>query len=216
LTKEEAGRFYEDEEYFDSIYVKRSWMASFVQGTQIKGRLDLIDSYVGAKKGSLLEVGCAHGFVLQEARLRGYTIAGIEFSKIMASFASQMLGIEVHHGELGKAGFPKGTFDIVCFFEVLEHVPDPGLFIKTVYEILKPGGLIVFACPYFESLPVKLFHRLYFAMKPAEHIWWFRIKDLKRLFEEENGFKILRIERNPFSRVDFRRFEGVVVAARKQ
>lgn len=218
LTEEENRRFYEDEEYFARIYVERSKKASFIQHTQINARLDLIDSYSGAKKGRLLEIGCAHGFVLLEARRRGYEISGIEYSKIMASFASKMLGINVLYGEIQNAGFPKEAFDIICFFEVLEHIPRPDQFLQEVNGILKPGGLVAFSCPHYESISVRLFRLFnwnYFSMKPAEHIWWFRINDLRRLFEE-NGFEILEIFRNPFSRIDFNRFEGLVGIARKQ
>jgi len=213
LNSQGVRRFYENPCYFERIYGERNRFARFLEHTWTNGRLDLIAQYLGSEKGQLLDVGCAHGLFLKAARNRGYKISGIEFSKIAAIYASKLLNIEVLHGELERANFPKDKFDVVCFWDVLEHVPDPGLFIKTTYDILRPGGLAALSCPYFDS-PFTVLQQKYPAMKPAEHIWHFTTKDLRRLLGE-NGFVIMRIQKNPLSRSNFNRLVSLVVIARK-
>ena len=42
---------------------------------------------------------------------------------------------------------PKESFDIIMAIEVLEHVKEDKLFIKNVYETLKPGGIFFMTTP---------------------------------------------------------------------
>src|ERR687896_786938 len=55
--------------------------------------LDLIGRYAPA--GRLLDVGCGHGLLLDEARSRGYEVAGIELSAGAAEYARDVLGLDV-------------------------------------------------------------------------------------------------------------------------
>ena len=52
--------------------------------------LDLISAQVGG--GRLLDVGCGHGLLLDEARSRGYETVGLELSRSAARHAREALG----------------------------------------------------------------------------------------------------------------------------
>src|SRR5919201_806567 len=60
--------------------------------------LDLIGRHVPA--GRLLDVGCGHGLLLDEARRRGYEVEGLELSSGAAAYAREVLGLEVHERPL--------------------------------------------------------------------------------------------------------------------
>ena len=55
--------------------------------------LDLIAAQVPA--GRLLDVGCGHGLLLDEARTRGYETIGLELSRSAARHAREALGLDV-------------------------------------------------------------------------------------------------------------------------
>lgn len=43
--------------------------------------------------------------------------------------------------------FPTASFDVVCVFEVLEHVDDDQTLMDEIARVLRPGGVMFFSCP---------------------------------------------------------------------
>ncbi len=43
--------------------------------------------------------------------------------------------------------FPDASFELVCLFEVLEHLEDDAGFLREVARVLAPGGTLFFSCP---------------------------------------------------------------------
>jgi SAM-dependent methyltransferase len=100
-----------------------------------------------APRGRLLDVGCAHGFFMEEARRRGYQVAGVEFHPDMAAFARQALGLEVTRGLWSDVDPPPGAFDVVTFNDTLEYVPDPVGALQKAVRVLAPDGIVFVKTP---------------------------------------------------------------------
>jgi SAM-dependent methyltransferase len=100
-----------------------------------------------APRGRLLDVGCAHGFFLEEARRRGYQVAGVEFHPDMAAFARQALGVEVAQGLWSDVEPPPGVFDVVTFNDTLEYLPDPVGALQKAARVLAPNGVVFVKTP---------------------------------------------------------------------
>jgi SAM-dependent methyltransferase len=98
-------------------------------------------------RGRLLDVGCAHGFFLVEARHRGYEVAGVEFNPDMAAFAHQSLGFQVVQGLWSEVEPPPGPFDVITFNDTLEYLPDPVGALRKAAQLLSPGGLVFAKSP---------------------------------------------------------------------
>jgi 2-polyprenyl-3-methyl-5-hydroxy-6-metoxy-1,4-benzoquinol methylase len=99
--------------------------------------------------GSLLEIGCAGGFFLDEARRRGFDPCGIEINGTMAAHASESLGCRVISSrieDIPEERF-RGEFDAVVMMDVLEHVPRPRLLIEKVSGWLRKTGVVVIRGP---------------------------------------------------------------------
>lgn len=97
--------------------------------------------------GRLLDVGCAHGFFLAEARARGYRVAGVEAHPDMAAFARRALDVEVAQGRWLEATPPPGPWDVITFNDALEYMPDPVGALAKAAGLLAPGGVVFAKTP---------------------------------------------------------------------
>lgn len=99
---------------------------------------------LGALKGSLLEVGCGNGFFLAEALLRGYAdVRGVEPSLDAVERAEPTLRERIVCDSMRPGLFQAETFDVVCLFQVIDHLPDPAGVLRETCRVLKPGGLVL-------------------------------------------------------------------------
>lgn len=111
-----------------------------------KERLDWISPYCN-KDFSLLEVGASSGQFLVHIRNLVYKIDAIELDQNCCSFLSNNLGINVESNVLPKSKFKAEKYDIVCSFQVLEHVEDPIEFINELKSVTNKGGTIFIEVP---------------------------------------------------------------------
>ena len=108
-----------------------------------RDRLAVIAADSPGACGSLLDVGCASGYFLDEARAAGWRVAGVDVSDHMRSRARRDLGLDVFADFAEAASAGAGPFDVVTFYQVLEHMADPLAALREARALLKPGGLLV-------------------------------------------------------------------------
>ena len=95
----------------------------------------------------LLEVGAAYGLFCDEARKTGAfgRILGIEPTPQLAQICRDM-GVEVIESSYEQAD-PGVKVDMIASFEVIEHLFDPGGFLRWGFHLLNPGGFVFLTCP---------------------------------------------------------------------
>jgi SAM-dependent methyltransferase len=157
--------------------------------------LDLISKYANGTLGQILEIGCGRGEFLLEAQARGFTVSGIEISPTAAAIANQRLGTEqVVAGTLENVHFPEAYFDAVAFADVIEHIREPMDFLRRVFSLLKPGGMVFIVTPSLDSWSAKLMGRQWMEYK-IEHLYYFGKRTI-RLALDQIGFKEILIQPN--------------------
>jgi 2-polyprenyl-3-methyl-5-hydroxy-6-metoxy-1,4-benzoquinol methylase len=104
------------------------------------------------KPGHLLDVGCAFGTFLEFAKDRGWDVKGIEVSPYSSRFAREKRGLDVTTGTLATSNFGKEEFDLVTFWDVLEHVTDVKENLQRASRVLKPGGYVILTTDNYQSL----------------------------------------------------------------
>lgn len=173
--------------------------------------LDLMERFV-ARPRRILDVGAATGDFLAIARGRGYEVAGIELSEYAAAEARRKHGLELHTGFL-ESYESSEQFDVIHLNHVLEHLPDPGLAVRTLDSLLAPGGGIYIEVPQQFSVVEVTKYRLTrrttpFSLFSVHHPVFYRAATLTALFAK-HGF-----ERRFLRRFDAARYASSSTAAR--
>lgn len=173
------------------------------------------------RSGKLLDVGCGEGLFLHTVKELGYETAGLELSEYAAGYARKEFGLEVRNASIGDAGFGDGTFDVITFWHVLEHLADPLSALEKARRLLKPGGRLLVAVPNINDDLGQAFYRLrtgnYFQIYTPDskepHLYHFSTATLRRLLEKA-GFTLERLTAD-FAQVDpyWRVIEWVSFAA---
>jgi len=87
-----------------------------------------------------------------------------------------------------------GAYDVVCAFQVLEHVEDPRAFAEAMASCLKPGGRLVVCVPLWPSPLTEIPN---FAMNaPPHHLTWWTT-DALRTLAGVLGLDVVRAETLP-------------------
>ena len=142
--------------------------------------------------GKLVEIGCAYGFFLAEAR-RHFECTGVEVSKPAVEYCRSQ-GLDVHLGELSEAVAARGPFDAAVMLDCFEHLPDPGHVLATLAPMMKPGGVVLITTCEFGSLYARVAGRRWRLMTPPQHLWFFTRRSLEALLAH-HGFETVTSRR---------------------
>jgi SAM-dependent methyltransferase len=140
--------------------------------------VDFIRAYRAG--GRLLEIGCAYGFFLDEAKPH-FDVIGIELAEDAAA-ACRQRGLDVRSGVADAQMMARiGMVDVVVLLDVIEHLPDPQATLGLAARHLRPGGVIVLTTGDFASLYARLGGAGWRLMTPPQHLWYFTPTSLARM-----------------------------------
>jgi SAM-dependent methyltransferase len=139
-------------------------------------------------RGAFVEIGGARGFMLRYGAEQGFA----EQIEIEPSSDAEKRFV----AESPKARFIKGIFtrgvlppacaSLVCFFQVLDHIPDPRSFLEEVLHVLEPGGVAVCVTHDTRALSARILGERS-PIFDIEHTYLFHRRNLAELFAK-TGF----------------------------
>jgi len=142
----------------------------------------------------ILDVGSAGGAFLEAALKHGFkNVEGIEPSEQLYEKATKR-NLKIFNGDLKE--FIKKTdkkFDLVCYWDVIEHLADPKKELELSKKILKDDGLLLINFPDIGTLQAKLFGKNFWWIISV-HLVHFTKNTMKRLFDLV-GFKTVYVSK---------------------
>lgn len=158
--------------------------------------------------GGALDIGCGDGAVLNALAQAGFDAHGIDLDKKSISVAREKYGLkqvramtlDAYADECGRRAM---RFDLITFFEVLEHQDDPLTFLGKVTSLGQPGSHIAGSVPNRKRFLARLDRRLSDGDLPPHHFLWFSRESLTALLKIA-GFANISVE--PVGTLTYRQF----------
>ncbi len=151
VGKRDNARF--EESYFEGYY---KGIADFTQkrdkelANWFRAIFEYINKHYSLKKGNgkkLIEFGCATGVASSILRDWRWDVTATDISDYAVKKAAKNhKGIKFLVQDMEKP-FDEAKFNVALAFDVIEHLPHPEAGIKNVYNLLKPGGTVIFTTP---------------------------------------------------------------------
>ena len=115
----------------------------------VPGRLGWFEKHIDWNSKTVLDVGCAGGFMTEAIAEKGANVTGIDPAQDAIAAArshAEQSGLSVRYdvGVGEQLPYPDDSFDAVVCVDVLEHVSDLQKVISEIARVLKPGGMFLF------------------------------------------------------------------------
>ncbi len=138
--------------------------------------------------GRVLDVGCATGDFLKVAGERGWDAVGVDPSP--AREQAIAAGGRLVGRTIDDADVAPRSLDLITFWDVLEHLPDPVASLRRARQLLAPGGLVAATVPNAGSAVARLSGPRWFGYETAgEHLQFFTAATISRCFTAA-GFRV--------------------------
>jgi len=161
------------------------------------------------RKGSILEVGCGRGELLEGAMDEGWTVFGIEMTPAFAAVA-EARSVTIERSPVETAAvLEQRQFDVILFAAILEHLYRPADVLRRARRALPIGGLIFIDVPNEASLTMTL-GNLYMCIRGRDwrvnlsptfspfHVAGFTPGSLRRVLRA-TGFAVVRMTKPRWS-----------------
>lgn len=141
--------------------------------------------------GHMLDVGCGSGLFLLAMQQQGWRVMGLEPNAAAAQFGRDALHLDVRTGDI--FSLDTAVFDLITFWDVLEHTHSPLAVLQHAHQLLKPGGFLALNVPNWGSLERRLFRERWIALDAPRHLYHFTPQSLAAMLAV-CGFEPERME----------------------
>lgn len=148
----------EYEKFYEAYFEERDANA-YIDDRRMELRRGVVNDALSRRLSpgaSLLDVGCGLGDVMSgipaDLRLRMF---GFDFAASNVRVASKRLAgrADIRQGSIYEIPFESSSMDAALCLEVLEHIEDDARAVKEIARVLKPGGFLIGAVPYYYYWP---------------------------------------------------------------
>ena len=142
------------------------------------------------KKGILLDVGAAAGYILQGFIDEGWQGVGLEPNKSIAKFGQDNFNLDIRVGVLENFKDNK-RYNLISMIQVIGHLHNPYSAILNTTKLLKDEGLLLIETWNYKSISAKLFGKRWHEYSPPSVLHFFCPTTLDN-FLEQFGFEKIK------------------------
>jgi len=191
--KDSIGPYYKSEEYISHTNTSKGLINRLYQTVRkrtLKQKRNLIQNFTGLQKGSLLDVGSGTGAFVNEMKLSGWKIKGLEPDADARKIGKQEYKLELEDSS-SFYELPAYSYDAITMWHVLEHVHELHDYLSKLKSLLKAEGKLFIAVPNFTSKDAAIYREYWAAYDVPRHLYHFSPKAMQVLMEK-HGLKILK------------------------
>lgn len=153
-----------------------------------------LNALLSKKISNILDIGCGSGAISLYLASKGYKVTGIDISnKAINVCIKSANNMGIKNAKFEVLDFPKDIprqrYDFIFCSEVIEHLADDNLALKTIFNLLNPNGILFLSTPSSNAPLHKIGYSKKFD-KEVGHLRRYSINDLNQLLKV-NGFRVL-------------------------
>jgi SAM-dependent methyltransferase len=156
-----------------------------------RSRIRAIERLAGGR-GSVLDIGCGPGVLINQMRSRGWRVRGTERSPSAAQQARDVFRLDVSAVDVDDLIAAGANYDAVVLWHVAEHLRAPGETIQGIARLLRPGGVLLIAVPNFGSPEARVGRAGWFHLDVPRHLVHFTPATLTAILRD-SGFRPAKV-----------------------
>lgn len=190
LSNNELKKIY-DTDYFESAEYKDYKSETLAINKNFNRLLLKVKKHLqNTKQKKLLEVGAAYGFFINIAKLHFNLAIGTEIASEPSRYARENYNIDVRNLDIIEWDFDNIKFDLVCMWDVIEHLHSPNKYLQKLSVNMKKNSIIALTTPDIGSLVARVRKQNWRQIHPPTHVHYFNKKSIETILNN-NGFKII-------------------------
>lgn len=140
----------------------------------------------------VLDIGTAGGAFLEAAERYGYDVYGMEPSLDLVK-RGQNRGLQIEQGTIESHNFEPNSFEMICLWDVIEHLPTPKAALIEIKKLLKPNGILLINFPDIGTMQAKLAGKRFWWILSV-HLHHFTRDTISKIFIK-SGFEAFHFQR---------------------
>lgn len=194
-TKRELSKLYKKDYFFGSEYNNYINDRSALE-KNFKHRIKYLEDNKWLDSNSkVLELGCAYGFFLNLIKNKVNFLQGIDINKEAVVYAKNELGLNVKCVDYLKYN-DNIKYDLVCLWDVIEHLQHPEKVLKKINTDMKKGGKLILTTGDIGSLLAIVQKNKWRMIHPPTHIFYFSKNTISSILNK-CGFQVVSINYRP-------------------
>lgn len=161
-------------EFFRNIDRKFLKWIPFAQGRGYPFLTNFVDMH-GLRGKKVLDIACGTGVLTEQFVRMGADVTAIDITPKAVELTKKRLALynlkaEVHEADAQRMPFPSNTFDFVCAWGCLMHMPETEEAISEIHRVLKPRGSMLAMMYHKNSVHLRLAIQFYKGILQLQYV----------------------------------------------